>query len=463
MSRILRRPMFRGGSVDSRGTGITSGLGYASGGQVTPKRGLVEEPGGYAGEKMEDILSRNFGRTEAGGKFKVFGQEIPGTDILLDDEGVPYDPEYIQEILKKNRADLNSALSLLPVGRTIRGANMLRSGLGTAKSVPSFSKVKDFFTKYPESSKKVIGPPKSPALFGTNRYFSEKLGPGLQNTKEYLKDSLGGVGKLKDYSGLIGVGGIGGTYALAKGYEAWKEKDSKKETETEKVKVKKNNQDIIKKIMSEEKSDTEVMQEYMDMFSEAYGTDKEALNRSRFLEIAKFGANILAQPGGDSLGEVLGKAGAPALEGMSKIEESENQGQRQLKGLAIQAAIQKMDNPLLDNAKTISRYTGVPVAKVLERELEKGTGQLETNKFRYRESLASAIETKLQGKNIDLDKYSISDIMIEKGLNTSNIEFHSNPYETSEDLVVDQIYVFTKPSKGNYVGKWNGKGFDIIK
>ena len=26
MSKILRRPMFRGGAVDSRGTGITSGL-----------------------------------------------------------------------------------------------------------------------------------------------------------------------------------------------------------------------------------------------------------------------------------------------------------------------------------------------------------------------------------------------------------------------------------------------------
>jgi len=34
MSRILRRPMFRGGRVDSRGTGITSGLGYAKGGQI---------------------------------------------------------------------------------------------------------------------------------------------------------------------------------------------------------------------------------------------------------------------------------------------------------------------------------------------------------------------------------------------------------------------------------------------
>ena len=34
MSNILRRPMFRGGRVDSRGTGITSGLGYAGGGQI---------------------------------------------------------------------------------------------------------------------------------------------------------------------------------------------------------------------------------------------------------------------------------------------------------------------------------------------------------------------------------------------------------------------------------------------
>ena len=43
MSRILRRPMFRGGKIDSRGTGITTGLDQ-------PKRGLVDEPGGYSGE-----------------------------------------------------------------------------------------------------------------------------------------------------------------------------------------------------------------------------------------------------------------------------------------------------------------------------------------------------------------------------------------------------------------------------
>ena len=42
MSNILRRPMFsRGGAVESKGQGITSGLD-------TPKRGLVDEPGKYS-------------------------------------------------------------------------------------------------------------------------------------------------------------------------------------------------------------------------------------------------------------------------------------------------------------------------------------------------------------------------------------------------------------------------------
>ena len=57
MSRILRRPMFRGGRVESRGTGIVSG--FAKGGSVnTPKRGLVDGPGGYAGTEVVDIYEQ---------------------------------------------------------------------------------------------------------------------------------------------------------------------------------------------------------------------------------------------------------------------------------------------------------------------------------------------------------------------------------------------------------------------
>ena len=43
--------MFRiGGGVDAQGTGITSGMD-------TPRRGLVTEPGGYAGEKDYEYWS----------------------------------------------------------------------------------------------------------------------------------------------------------------------------------------------------------------------------------------------------------------------------------------------------------------------------------------------------------------------------------------------------------------------
>ena len=45
-NRILKRPMFKmgGRSYSAQGTGITSGLD-------TPKRGLVDGPGGYAGDE----------------------------------------------------------------------------------------------------------------------------------------------------------------------------------------------------------------------------------------------------------------------------------------------------------------------------------------------------------------------------------------------------------------------------
>ena len=47
MSRILRRPMFRGGRVDGRGTGIASGLGYEKGGRVGYQPGGAVTGGRY--------------------------------------------------------------------------------------------------------------------------------------------------------------------------------------------------------------------------------------------------------------------------------------------------------------------------------------------------------------------------------------------------------------------------------
>ena len=63
MNRILRRPMFRkGGSAE----GITSGLDK-------PKRGLVDEPGGYAGEQTtKERLLEAMGQAPQGQNFNNF-------------------------------------------------------------------------------------------------------------------------------------------------------------------------------------------------------------------------------------------------------------------------------------------------------------------------------------------------------------------------------------------------------
>ena len=49
--KVMKRPMFRVGGPTSGGTGITSGLD-------TPKRGLVDGPGGYAGFDLNELLAK---------------------------------------------------------------------------------------------------------------------------------------------------------------------------------------------------------------------------------------------------------------------------------------------------------------------------------------------------------------------------------------------------------------------
>ena len=190
------------------------------------------------GEILQNLSSANTLFTDGGGgaKKKIFGMEIPGTGQALDKDGNPYDPKYIQEQLKGNRDQLNTLLGFTPIGRSARGLNVVRSAYskfpGFRSGLPSASKVKDFFTKSPQSSSTSLGPYKGPAPFGTNRYFAEKIRPAFQNTGAALKDTLGGAGKLKDYAGVIGVGGIGGGIGLAKGYEAFKERQKGTELQT---------------------------------------------------------------------------------------------------------------------------------------------------------------------------------------------------------------------------------------
>ena len=88
MSRILRRPMFRGGgTVDSYGMGITAPLvpGYRMGGNI--RGGIVDLPGGYnetANERFIKSLTKDFGVPSAaisGGSTVNLPQLTLGSDL----------------------------------------------------------------------------------------------------------------------------------------------------------------------------------------------------------------------------------------------------------------------------------------------------------------------------------------------------------------------------------------------
>ena len=118
-----------------------------------------------------------------------------------------------------------------------------------------------------------------------------------------------------------------------------------------------------------EQSDQELIKSYMDMFSEAMGESKEDVSRQRYLELAKFGANLLGQPGGDLIGSV-GRAAAPSIQGLAEGAARKSAANREIKLAGLKTAIAQMDDPTADKIKTLARMSGVSEKEVAKLMLD---------------------------------------------------------------------------------------------
>jgi hypothetical protein len=181
MSRILRRPMFRGGRVDSRGTGIASGLSYEKGGRV-----------GYA--TGGDIMARlsNF-----------------FTKPALNPDGTP--------ITLPQRNFIEDASFLIGPGK------FLKAGGGGLNLIRQMGKQPLFPSGYKAGFKKGMksGEPEA-APFLSNKYFKDLISPYTSGMKELSKEAIGTV---KDYGIPFGIGSLGAGFGLKKGYDAFMSKD----------------------------------------------------------------------------------------------------------------------------------------------------------------------------------------------------------------------------------------------
>ena len=114
MSRILRRPMFRGGPVDSRGTGITSNLGYENGGRVG-----YQSAGFVTGQQIIDANRNNpFFQTNTLNPRSRFtlGQSRSGLDNLI--RATMFDTEQFPLVGKESGLSETASLTDLYKAQT---------------------------------------------------------------------------------------------------------------------------------------------------------------------------------------------------------------------------------------------------------------------------------------------------------------------------------------------------------
>jgi hypothetical protein len=210
MPKTLRRPMFRGGPVNSEGTGITTGLdqGYETGGRVGFKEG----------EGLFDFLDPYFGRDNSNSKFKMFGYDVPGTAAEFNEDGTPKYPP-----IKRDPSEL---LYLTGLGR-LGGI-----GQGALKTAGKYPQVLDQYKRYVSGIKDpFIGAEQGgynamipnvpsnitkPGMF-TNTAISEAVAPYLSGAKELAKSGAGKVLDLAKEYGLAGGAAAGLGYGIYKG------------------------------------------------------------------------------------------------------------------------------------------------------------------------------------------------------------------------------------------------------
>ena len=256
----------------------------------------------------------------------IFNKYIGNTQALNPD-GTPVVIPFRD--FKSDASMILNPFAKLKAGKMLMNAGVKYAGL------PSASRVKDFFTKSPQSSSTSLGNYKGPAPFGTDRFLGEKLRPMFQNTGAFLKDALGGAGKLKDYKSAIGIGGIGGGYGLKKMYEGFKDRQiGADEIETQELSAEQQQiLDLQKQLESATKVNTEQ--------SSAEYKEQPADKKTRLKAKAKEYQEILGEGiKKDSIFDAM-------VEGGSRLYEGEGAG------AALRAANKKLDP--ITNVKMASR------------------------------------------------------------------------------------------------------------
>jgi len=361
MSRVLRRPMFRGGIANSDGTGITSGLD--------------NKRQGYADGPTDEGVQQD--------EYSPLIQDILG----------------IKDFLKLKGATVVDTLFNVPVNKASEYITGYNPGLSAvrqmqAKGDPTFAKYdpdKAYFFNTPTEARK---------------------GPIRENI-EYKKE---------------------------------KAKLANKPKEKVNQYFNENNVQSTKKDLSS------FYDEYMSMINKANLVDKDELTKQKYLELAKFGLNLMGQPGGPPGGKkdlfgAISRAAEKPLEGYSNILSRESQMKQIPKQLALQASINAMAPGQLEKNIQGLINAGLSPKKALEFVTKEGTYQQRIQDREEQGFYSPMLEQKFKLKNPTLQqaasKSFVDWLKIDSNLNIGQI----SPIPADKDLAIDKKY-YIDPNTG---------------
>jgi hypothetical protein len=207
---------------------------------------------------------------------------------------------------------------------------------------------------------------------------------------------------------------------------------------------------------TQELSDNDLKTMYEDLlplFKSELSADEDELKRQKYLELAKFGANILAQPGGDLVG-AIGKAGAPSLEGLTRIAETKRRANQSAKAMALEAALKQADpGTIMKQVRDIMRLDpDISKKDALAKVLSTGSATKEATA----QGRIDDYSTDLLESDYVKDKKAAK--AAAEAIEESNLGIGVFQKDPGENYTPGDYYIFENGKVGKYIGKdKNGK------
>ena len=161
-----------------------------------------------------------------------------------------------------------------------------------------------------------------------------------------------------------------------------------------------------------EKELLDIYKENKGVIDEIMGNSDESTKRDLYLQLARFGAGLAAQPGGDLVG-AIGRAAEKPLEGVGELLADKRKTEKDIKTLALQKSFEDMKEPeQIKCVKAIQKEYGLDTfgeAYDLVTKSKKSSAQVNADNTYYRET-GKNLGVSPEGFRREMDKLDDNDL-----------------------------------------------------